>query len=218
MIPVLLHPESPADAWPDPRRALREPDGLVAIGGDLSTARLLSAYRHGLFPWYSVGDPILWWCPSVRMVFDACHVHVGRTLRCRLRTAGFEYSRDKAFPEVIAACADRPGRGTWITPDMQAAYIALHRAGYAHSMEVWLGDKLVGGLYGIALGRVFFGESMFSRVDDASKAALVRLADDLKATGYTMIDGQLPNPHLQTLGAVTMDRDAFLDRIAGEVE
>ncbi len=217
-VPTILTTESPPDAWPPPASALDDPEGLIAIGGDLSPERLISAYRHGIFPWFNEGYPIMWWCPPVRMVFDRCEVHIGRSLRKRLKHAGFEYSMNQAFDRVISACADRPNSGTWITPAMQAAYRELHWLGKAHSVEVWLRGELVGGLYGLAMGRIFCGESMFSRVDDASKAALTWISAELKRDGFTLIDGQMPNPFLESMGGTPMARADFLARLAAEVE
>ena len=184
------------------------PEGLVAIGGDLSPARLVAEYRRGVFPWYMDGQPVLWWSPDPRLVFPGCEVRVSRSLRRRLARGEFSFSLDRAFTRVIDACAARDE--TWITADMRAAYVALHHDGYAHSVEVWHDGALVGGLYGVALGRVFFGESMFSRATDASKAALVVLANYLRRRGFQLIDGQLPNPHLESLGGVEWDRPSFL--------
>ncbi len=194
------------------------PDGLVSIGGDLSPERLVAKYRQGVFPWYEENQPVLWWCPDPRTVFDGCHVHVSRSLRRRLKRGDYACTLDVDFEAVIDGCAAPRGdqRGTWITRDMRAAYLELHGRGLAHSVEVWRDDALVGGLYGVALGRVFFGESMFSRAADASKVALVTLAGWLRDCGFTMIDAQLPNPHLERMGAVAMPRETFLARLATE--
>lgn len=217
-LPRVLTPESPVDDWPAPESAMDEPDGLIAIGGDLAPERLLAAYRRGIFPWYNEGQPIFWWCPSVRMVFEDCAVHVGRTLKRRLKDSGFTYSADTDFASVIQACADRPDSGTWITAAMQAAYRELHGLGIAHSVEVRRDGELVGGLYGLRIGHVFCGESMFARADDAAKAALAWWAGELRAQGVTLIDAQLPNPFLESLGGTRMDRAMFLARLAKEVE
>jgi len=217
-VPTILNTESPVDNWPPPSSTLDDPEGLIAIGGDLSPERLISAYRHGIFPWFNEGYPIMWWCPPVRMVFDRCEVHIGRSLKKRLKRAGFQYTRNQAFHRVITACANRPHSGTWITPAMQAAYRELHGLGVAHSVEVWLHGELVGGLYGLAIGRIFCGESMFSLVDDASKAALVRVADELQQGGFSMIDGQMPNAFLESMGGTKMARADFLARLSTEVE
>lgn len=192
------------------------PDGLVDIGGPLTPARLLAEYRRGVFPWYMPGQPVLWWSPEPRTVFAGCRVHVSRSLRRRLRRGGFRFTLDTSFDEVIDACAAPRAASdeTWITPEMNAAYRALHRLGYAHSLEAWLGPELVGGVYGVALGRVFFGESMFSRATDASKAALAVLAAHLRRERFALIDAQLPNAHLATLGANEMSRADFLASLA----
>ena len=195
------------------------PDGLVAVGGELSPAHLIAEYRRGVFPWYMPGQPVLWWNPDPRMVFPNCTVRVSRSLRRRLARGEFTFSLDRAFGRVITACAaPRDGSDeTWITPEMQAAYTQLHHTGYAHSVEVWQDGALVGGLYGIALGRVFFGESMFSRVSDASKAGFATLSSYLRRRGFALIDGQLPNPHLERLGGKTCSRETFLSVLKGLV-
>ncbi|MEX0900144.1 MAG: leucyl/phenylalanyl-tRNA--protein transferase [Gammaproteobacteria bacterium] len=195
------------------------PDGLVAVGGDLTPARLIAEYRRGVFPWYMPGQPVLWWNPDPRMVFPNCAVHVSRSLRKRLARKEFTFSLDCVFAQVITACAAprTVSDETWITPEMRAVYTELHHDGYAHSVEVWQSGALVGGLYGIALGRVFFGESMFSRVTDASKAGFVTLASYLRRRDFALIDGQLPNPHLERLGGMTCARSAFLSVLKGLV-
>ena len=187
------------------------PEGLLAVGGDLNPDRLLSAYRQGIFPWYSDDQPILWWSPDPRAVLYPSKLHISKSLRKSLRTRGFEVSADRAFALVIAACAEsrNRGEGTWITSGMQDAYCALHRMGYAHSVETWHNGELVGGLYGLAIGKAFFGESMFSRVADASKTALVGLATSLAAEGYRFIDCQVVSEHLTSLGAEATPRDRF---------
>jgi leucyl/phenylalanyl-tRNA--protein transferase len=207
----------PDIGFPDARLAENEPNGLLAIGGDLSLERLLNAYAQGVFPWYSSGQPILWWSPAPRMVLYPNELHISRSLRRSLRRLGYELSVNQSFEDVIRACAaprdDHPG--TWLVPEMISAYIALHKAGHAHSIEVWLDDQLVGGLYGVALGQVFFGESMFSRQTDASKVALVALVHILKRHNYTVIDCQVGNPHLFSLGAreiTRLDFEALLDQ------
>ena len=209
MIPILGHdPESP---FPPAEQALDNPDGLLAIGGDLSPARLINAYRQGIFPWYADDQPILWWSPAPRCVIFPDAVHVSRRLRRRYNQGGFSLTADRAFKAVIEACAEpRPDQGgTWITAEMQAAYIRLHELGVAHSIEVSRGDELVGGIYGLALGRVFFGESMFSRQTDASKIALVALCRQLHRWGFLLLDCQLSNPHLLRMGAREIPRQAF---------
>ena len=187
-------------------------DGLLAVGGDLSVERLLLAYRHGIFPWYSRGDPILWWSPDPRMVLLPERVHISRRLQRTIRQGRFRFTSDTAFAEVIAACANIPRRherGTWITPEMRQAYIRLHEAGYAHSFEVWRDDVLVGGVYGVSLGACFFGESMFSRVSDASKAALAIARDQFLAWDIRLIDCQIATPHLHRMGGREMPRTTF---------
>ncbi len=213
-----IDPEDPPEAFPDPSRALSDPDGLLAVGGDLSPARLLYAYRHGIFPWYHGEQPILWWSPDPRAVLFPRDIHISRSLRRRMNAGGYRLSFDTAFDEVMSACggprANQPEGGTWITPDMQAAYAELHRLGHAHSVEIWMDGELAGGLYGIALGRVFFGESMFSRRTDASKLALVHLARQLDAWGYGLIDCQVHSDHLQSLGSALIPRADFLRLLA----
>ena len=191
------------------------PEGLLAVGGDLNPDRLLSAYRQGIFPWYSDDQPILWWSPDPRAVLYPSKLHISKSLRKSLRTRGFEVSADRAFALVIAACAEsrNRGEGTWITSGMQDAYCALHRMGYAHSVETWHNGELVGGLYGLAIGKAFFGESMFSRVADASKTALVGLATSLAAEGYRFIDCQVVSEHLTSLGAEAAPRDRFASEL-----
>lgn len=201
-------------SFPDPRNA---PDALVAAGGDLRPERLLQAYRQGIFPWYSPGDPILWWSPDPRGVLLPDEVHVARSLRRSFhRHPDLHFTLDTAFPAVLAGCAaPRTGEaGTWITPDMKRAYIRLHELGYAHSCELWAQGKLVGGLYGVALGGMFYGESMFSRVTDASKLVLVLLARQLSAWGYALIDTQFLTPHLARMGAREVPRALFLELLS----
>ncbi|HEY9149013.1 MAG TPA: leucyl/phenylalanyl-tRNA--protein transferase [Gammaproteobacteria bacterium] len=213
--PFWLEPDSDPAHFPDPQYALVEPDGLLAVGGDLSPARLLNAYRQGIFPWYSDGQPILWWSPNPRCVLYPEQLKVSRSLRKTLRKQPFQVTLDRAFAEVIAACSEpRPDQdGTWITEEMQQAYIQLHRIGLAHSVECWEGERLVGGLYGVSLGKVFFGESMFSRRSDASKVALVHLAEQLKMWGFGLIDCQVYSEHLASLGAQEVPRETFLEQL-----
>ncbi len=202
-------------AFPDPNQA--PPEGLLARGGELTPERLLDAYRHGIFPWFNSDDgPILWWSPDPRAVMAPTAVHVSKSLAKRLRSPAFTATMDHAFADVVANCAAprSSDTGTWITPRMQAGYRALFEAGLAHSVEVWRDGELVGGLYGVSLGRMFFGESMFSRVADASKIALVRLARQLAAWEFTLIDCQIMNEHLRSLGARAMPRRQFLSLIA----
>jgi leucyl/phenylalanyl-tRNA---protein transferase len=207
------------DPFPSPEAALRNPNGLLCAGGDLSKQRLLDAYRHGVFPWYSGGEPILWWSPDPRMVLFCDELKVARSLAKNMRNKGFEVRIDFAFPRVIRACSEpRKGEpGTWLSKEMQAAYLALHRAGYAHSFETWQGGELVGGLYGVAIGRMFYGESMFSRATDASKVALVALVEELRRRGFPLIDCQQRTPLLASLGAREIPRRQFLRRVTALV-
>ncbi|RPE81642.1 leucyl/phenylalanyl-tRNA--protein transferase [Vulcaniibacterium tengchongense] len=212
-------PPDPEAPFPPPEQALRQPDGLLAIGGDLSPARLLNAYRHGIFPWYSQGQPILWWSPDPRTVFRTERVHLSRRFRRELRRSRWTVRADTAFDAVIEACAaiPRPGqRGTWIVPEMRAAYRRLHALGHAHSFEVFDGARLVGGIYGVAVGRMFFGESMFSAESGGSKVALAALARQLYAWGWPLIDAQVENDHLLRLGAERWPRPRFLAAAAAQ--
>ncbi|HZM46223.1 MAG TPA: leucyl/phenylalanyl-tRNA--protein transferase [Burkholderiales bacterium] len=203
------------DAFPPVGRALKEPNGLLAAGADLSVPRLLQAYRRGIFPWFNEDQPILWWSPDPRMVMFPAELKISRSLGKRLRRGDYEVRADTAFGAVMQACAaPRDGNpGTWITPQMVDAYEAFHRAGHAHSLETWIGDELAGGLYGVALGRVFFGESMFTRATDASKIALAHLARQLERWGYGIIDCQMTTPHLARLGAREVPRAAFIRKL-----
>jgi len=200
-------------AFPDPNDA--DEYGIVAFGGDLSPSRLMLAYRKGIFPWYSAGDPILWWSPTPRLVLKLEDFKLRKSLRKRLKH--FEIRFDSAFGEVIRACSvtPRPGqKGSWILPEMIEAYEELHALGYAHSVEAWQEGKLVGGLYGVAVGGMFCGESMFAHVNDASKAAFAALVEHLKSQGFEMIDAQVPTEHLKSLGAIEIDREDFLERLS----
>ena len=208
--------DDPQAPFPPVSHALREPDGLLAAGGDLSPARLLEAYAHGIFPWYSEGQPILWWSPDPRTVFRTDGVHLSSRFRRSLRGSRWEVRADLAFEAVIDACAGRPRagqRGTWITPAMRAAYVALHRLGHAHSVEVLDDGRLVGGIYGVAVGRMFFGESMFSIASGGSKVALAALAHRLREWGWPLIDAQVDNDHLRRLGAESWPRAGFVAAI-----
>lgn len=219
MIPW-LRSGAPPDAFPPVEQALAEPDGLLCAGGDLSSARLLEAYRRGIFPWYSTGQPILWWSPDPRAVLRPESLKVSRSLARTLRRGALRTTLDSHFDSVIAACGDarlRP-EGTWISAEMRQAYNRLHASGHAHSVETWLGERLVGGVYGVALGRVFFGESMFSLVPDASKVALVRLCAELRARQYRLVDCQVESPHLASLGAEPMPRRQFTALLAEEID
>jgi leucyl/phenylalanyl-tRNA--protein transferase len=216
---VWLSERDSPEAFPSVDRALREPDGLLAAGGDLSPPRLLAAYRRGIFPWYSRGQPILWWCPDPRAILLPPHFKMSRSLAKSIRNRGYVTRIDTAFREVIRACGSpelRPG-GTWLSPEMRAAYLRLHKLGYAHSVETWHEDRLVGGLYGVALGRVFFGESMFSIERDASKVAMKRLCEELVSRGYRMIDCQMATPHLLSLGAQLIPRPLFVGMLSAHV-
>ena len=209
------------DDFPPIEDALREPNGLLAVGGELTPERLLRAYAHGVFPWFDDDTgPVLWWSPDPRAVLRPAELHTSKSLRKRMRRQDYRLSMDTCFAEVLAACAEPrtdpegPGvPGTWITAEMRMAYTELHRRGFAHSVEAWYQETLVGGLYGVSLGRMFFGESMFSRRDDASKVALVGLATQLEAWEFTLIDCQMLNPHLERLGVYEIPRPEFAARL-----
>lgn len=206
MIPWLETPD-----FPPVEQALEEPNGLLAAGGRLAPEWLVAAYRRGIFPWFSEGEPILWWSPDPRMVLRPGQVRVSRSLRKTLRRQVFEPRIDTAFAQVMRQCGQMRAHttGTWITPAMEQAYVALHRAGYAHSIESWQDGRLVGGLYGVALDRAFFGESMFSQATDASKVALVHLSECLEARGFGVIDCQMTTAHLRSMGGVEIPRAQF---------
>ncbi len=210
---TILDPHNPRQEFPSLIKALTDPDGLLAAGGCLSEKRLLKAYRSGIFPWYSPGDPILWWSPNPRLVLFPEHIKISRSLRKTLRKNSFEVTFDQAFKQVIVACAQPRSysEGTWISKDMQQAYCRLHQSGYAHSAEAWQEGELVGGLYGIALGRVFFGESMFHTRTDASKVVFASLVEQLKVWGYQVIDCQVHSEHLASLGAINCERSEFIN-------
>lgn len=201
--------------FPPLNRALREPNGLLAAGGDLSPARLIQAYRHGCFPWFQDGQPILWWSPDPRTVLFPEELHVSRSLEKCLRQQRYKVTFDQQFSRVIQACAAPRtyADGTWITTPMQAAYLQLHEQGIAHSVEVWQDEELVGGLYGLAMGQLFFGESMFSRADNASKVGFVTLVRQLQDWGFRLIDCQMPTQHLHSFGARAISRDAFAEHL-----
>jgi leucyl/phenylalanyl-tRNA---protein transferase len=211
MIPWLDGP----DPFPPVDRALRDPNGLLAAGGDLSPQRLLEAYAHGIFPWFSDEDPLLWWSPDPRMVLFVDELHVSRSLRKVVKSGRFAVTFDRAFAEVMAGCAGprADDAGTWITREMHEAYTLLHRLGFAHSVETWRGDRLVGGLYGVAIGRMFYGESMFARESNASKVAFVTLVRHLARWGFEMIDCQMSTDHLASLGAREIPRQEFVGRV-----
>lgn len=203
-------------SFPPLEKAMREPNGLLAAGGDLTPERLLAAYRHGCFPWYQEGQPLLWWSPDPRTVLYPEELHVSRSLRKKLRQEAFSVTFDQAFRDVIDGCAGPRNYtdGTWITMQMRDAYIELHRLGVAHSVEVWEDERLVGGLYGLAMGRLFFGESMFSRTSDASKVGFVTLVERLQGWGFKMIDCQMQTQHLVNFGARTIPRQTFAKMLA----
>jgi len=207
-----LSPDDPPERFPPHEAALSDPPGLLAAGGDLRPERLLAAYRRGIFPWYSPGQPVLWWSPDPREVLLPQQFHRSRSLTRAMRTRGFTLHQDRDFAAVVAACAAprTSSPGTWITPEMQQAYCRLHEHGFAHSYETWCAGELVGGLYGVQLERVFFGESMFSRLTDASKAALAGLVDHCVAQDIELIDCQLASGHLRSLGSRPMPRREFL--------
>lgn len=208
---TLLDSGQADQAFPHVSQALTEPDGLLAVGGCLSTQRIINAYSQGIFPWYSNDDPILWWSPDPRLIIYPEKLHLSRSLQKTLRRQTFQVTFDTAFTQVIKACATpRPDdAGTWLLPEMQQAYIRLHKEGYAHSIEAWHQDKLVGGLYGIAVGQVFFGESMFYHKTDASKVAFVTLIQRLSDWGYQLVDCQVHTQHLVSLGAEEISRTHF---------
>ncbi|MGH6630157.1 MAG: leucyl/phenylalanyl-tRNA--protein transferase [Burkholderiales bacterium] len=208
-----------ADPFPPVETALRDPNGLLCAGADLSVPRLLAAYRSGIFPWYSGDEPILWWSPDPRMVLYCDELKLSRSLDKSVRNKGYRVTVDGCFEEVLSFCSKtrKDGAGTWLGKDMRKAYLALHRAGHAHSFETWLGQDLVGGLYGVAIGRMFYGESMFSRATDASKVALVALVAELRGRGCPMVDCQQRTPLLASLGARDIPRRQFMRRVAALV-
>jgi leucyl/phenylalanyl-tRNA--protein transferase len=204
-------------AFPDPRSAVESPNGLLAAGGDLNPDWLLNAYAHGIFPWFDDdAEPILWWSPDPRAVIEPSAMHVSRRLRRRIRSGTFRVTADTAFADVVEGCAGprRGHGGTWITPRMRQAYIDLHEMGFAHSVEVWQNDRLAGGIYGVSLGRMFFGESMFTVVRDASKVAFYWLCERLKSWEFDLIDCQVMNNHLLSLGVAEVPREQFLEQLA----
>jgi len=208
--------DSPQTSFPDIDLALSDPNGLLAAGGDLSPQRLLQAYSSGIFPWFEEGQPVLWWSPDPRMVLYPEDLRISKSLQKSLTKAQYKVTLDEAFPRVIACCAMPRGSssGTWITPDMQSAYTTLFEAGHAHSVEVWRDEALVGGLYGVAIGQVFFGESMFSFESNTSKIALAYLVKQLQRWNYKLIDCQVSSEHLESLGAVEISRGEFREQLA----
>ena len=204
------------DAFPPLEQALIEPNGLLCAGGDLSAQRLLLAYRQGIFPWYSVGEPILWWSPDPRMVLVPSEFKISRSLQRTLRAGTYQIQLDSNFPAVMRFCAQTPRNGqvgTWITAEIQEAYGKLHKLGFAHSVKTWMNGKLVGGLYGLAIGKMFYGESMFSHATDASKLALAHLTRFLTEQGFGLIDCQMNTPHLASLGAREIPRSEFITQL-----
>lgn len=215
-MPLPWLPDDPQGGFPPLSRALRDPDGLLAVGGDLHPERLLDAYRNAIFPWFSPGEPILWWSPDPRLVFDTATFALPRRFRRHLKTSTWRICADTCFNEVVARCAHAPRQGqsgTWIGAEVRTAYGRLHRLGHAHSIEVFDGEVLVGGLYGVAIGQMFFAESMFSGASGGSKVALAALARQLAGWGWPWIDAQVENPHLLSLGARPVAREAFAARI-----
>ena len=210
MIPRLG--ESPDSPFPPIETALEEPDGLLAWGGDLTEPRLLNAYSQGIFPWYSADDPFLWWSPAQRCILSTRHMHLSKRLVRRLRSGELRLTADEQFLQVVSTCADCR-ESTWITDEMKSAYLQLHRSGYAHSIEAWHNGELVGGLYGVALGKVFFAESMFSSRNDASKIVLAHLCRWLAEQGFPFLDCQVTNPHLLSLGASMIVRQEFMRQL-----
>lgn len=212
--------EDAASPFPSVMRALQNPNGLLAAGGELSPQRLVSAYRQGIFPWFNPGEPILWWSPDPRCVIHPSEIHISKSLRKAIRQSDYTVTFDKAFTQVMQACAEPRSyqQGTWISPDMIAAYTALHHQGIAHSVEVWDGKSLVGGLYGLSMGSLFFGESMFSRQTNASKIGFSFLCVQLEQWGFNLIDCQVHNEHLESLGAKLIDREAFCALLAKHVD
>lgn len=220
--PIRLHwldPRDPQQPFPPAHLAMRDPNGLLAIGGDLSVPRLIRAYSSGIFPWYNPDEPILWWSPDPRAVLVPAELHVSRSLHKSIRRADYAVSLDLAFGEVLRQCsaARTRSRGTWLGSEMREAYTQLHARGYAHSVEVWRRGTLVGGLYGVALGRVFFGESMFSHASDSSKIGLYWLCQQLRAWNFDLIDCQVGSAHLRSLGATDVSRERFLNLLRAAV-
>ncbi|MCW8886096.1 MAG: leucyl/phenylalanyl-tRNA--protein transferase [Motiliproteus sp.] len=212
--------ESEQDEFPPVSKALRDPNGLLAAGGNLSSARLISAYRQGIFPWYDKDQPILWWSPNPRCVLYPEDLYISRSLKKALRKHSYEVTFDRDFLAVVEACsAPRENCSeTWITADMKSAYLDLHHLGVAHSVEIWDQGQLIGGLYGLAMGRLFFGESMFSRERDVSKIAFVYLVEQLRSWGYYLVDCQVYSDHLASLGAVEISRPEFLQILNRELD
>ncbi len=211
----VLDPNNPSQLFPATNTALNDPEGLLAAGGCLSPIRLINAYRQGVFPWYSANEPILWWSPNPRLVVAPEQIKISRSLAKTMRQQKFEFKLDTAFSEVITACAQPRtyAEGTWITDEMLQAYNTLHKLGFAHSAEAWYQNELVGGLYGVAIGQVFFGESMFHIKTDASKVAFAHLSQHLHTWDYKLIDCQIYSPHLASFGAQEITRDTFIQHL-----
>ena len=217
--PIRLHwldPQDPSQEFPDAEHAMLEPNGLLAIGGDLSSRRLLSAYRRGIFPWYNPDEPILWWCPDPRSVLRPDELHLSRSFRKAIRRQDYAVTMNHAFAQVIEHCSQprKSQHGTWLGPGMRRAYTELHRAGFCHSIEIWRQGTLVGGLYGVSQGRAFFGESMFSLIDNGSKLAMYHLCCQLAEWKFDLIDCQINSEHLGSLGATEIPRRQFLTELA----
>jgi leucyl/phenylalanyl-tRNA---protein transferase len=206
---------APEMRFPNPAHAERDPDGLLAVGGDLTPKRLINAYSQGIFPWYSEHQPVLWWSPDPRTLIFPEQLHVSRSLRRQMRQGGLTLRMDSGYEEVLLGCAAprRDQNGTWLLPEMREAYLQLYELDIAHSIELWQGKRLVGGMYGLALGAAFFGESMFSRVPSASRIVMVHLCEQLSAHGFHFLDCQVFNPHLGRMGAVQLPRQAYLERL-----
>ena len=213
-----IDPQLPADQFPDLRYALEEPNGLLAFGGDLSAERLIAAYERGIFPWYSKDEPILWWSPNPRSVIFPEKFKLSRSLKKTIKKRHFTITLDTCFSDVISKCSQPRSYSsdTWITEEMMQAYIRLHDLKIAHSVEVWKDEELVGGLYGVSLGKAFFGESMFSTASDASKVALAYLIEQVKIWGFKLIDCQVSSEHMSSLGAVDIPRDMFMQLLSNE--
>lgn len=217
--PIRLHwldPRDPDQPFPPTHLAMRDPNGLLAIGGDLTPRRLLRAYAQGIFPWYNPDEPILWWCPDPRTVLVPAQLHVTRSLRQAIQRKDYAVTFDRALGSVLDSCSGerRDSRGTWLGLDMKSAYRQLHQQGHCHSVEIWRDGELIGGLYGVSIGRMFFGESMFTRADNASKIALYWLCEQFKVWQFEMIDCQVGSTHLASLGAQSLGRDKFLHQVA----
>ncbi|MFO0806787.1 MAG: leucyl/phenylalanyl-tRNA--protein transferase [Gemmataceae bacterium] len=202
--------------WIDPHQG--EPEGLIGVGGDLSPGMLLRAYSEGVFPWFSAGDPVLWWSPDPRAVIELEHLHVPRRLARTIRSEKFTITVNRCFERVMRACGESRPDGTWVTEEMVSGYVALHRAGFAHSLEVWQGETLAGGIYGVAIGGLFAGESMFHTVRDASKVALVKLVERLNERGFVLFDVQMTTSHTERFGARNIPRDQYLRRVAAAIQ